>query len=157
MATREPDLIPVHKDESKNTSISSKCDNLIHQNNINHSLNNNDNDTINKFELTEIEKETKIDKEDDEHIEDWQILKKSMIDGVKVKLVPYTADHVPTYNKWLSDPYIQTMTSSEPYSLEQEYEYQKEWNDDETKYIFIILDKTNNNRMAGDINIFIQN
>lgn len=48
------------------------------------------------------------------------------------------------------------MTCTEPYSLEQEYEYQKEWNDDETKYIFIILDKTLSDLpMAGDINLFI--
>ena len=74
-----------------------------------------------------------------------------MIEGNKVSLVPYTVDHVKTYNKWLNDPYIQNMTSTEPYSLEQEYEYQKEWIDDETKYIFIILDKTRDNAMAGDI------
>ena len=74
-----------------------------------------------------------------------------------MKLVPYTVDHVETYNVWLNDPYIQQMTGTEPYSLSQEYEYQKEWNDDETKYIFIILDKTLENKMAGDINIFIQN
>lgn len=48
------------------------------------------------------------------------------------------------------------MTCTEPYSLEQEYEYQKEWNEDESKYIFIILDKTlSDHPMAGDINLFI--
>jgi len=92
-------------------------------------------------------------------LEYWQILKKSVIEGERVKLVPYCEHHVKTYNNWLNDPYIQQMTNSEPYSLEQEYEFQKEWNESDTKYIFIILDKTRNTEeppMAGDINIFIQ-
>eukprot|EP01083_Nonionella_stella_P190280 704745_1 len=88
-------------------------------------------------------------------IEDWRALKELSFEGSKCLLVPYTVDHVPTYNKWLNDPLIQQMTQTEPYSLDQEYEYQKEWKLDETKYIFIVLDKELNNAMCGDINIFI--
>merc|ERR1719203_2160204 len=95
--------------------------------------------------------------EADEVLEDWQILKRTTIEGQKCKLVPYVAEHVPTYNKWLNDPYIQQMTGTEPYSLSQEYEYQKEWYDDRHKYIFIILDRSRDDAMAGDINLFIQN
>lgn len=48
---------------------------------------------------------------------------RTTIEGQKCKLVPYLKEHVPTYNKWLNDPYIQQMTQTEPYSLSQEYEY----------------------------------
>merc|ERR1719474_794827 len=95
--------------------------------------------------------------ESEEILEDWQLLKRTVLSGKKVKLVPYTAAHVPTYNRWLNDPYIQQMTQTEPYSLMQEYEYQKEWYDDRNKYIFIILDRSLEDAMAGDINLFIQN
>jgi len=96
-----------------------------------------------------------IEEESDEILEEWQLLKRTVLSGSKVKLVPYTAAHVPTYNKWLNDPYIQQMTGTEPYSLSQEYEYQSEWNEDRNKYIFIILDKSLDDAMAGDINLFI--
>jgi len=91
-----------------------------------------------------------------EILEEWQLLKRTVLEGKKVKLVPYTAAHVPTYNSWLNDPYIQQMTQTEPYSLSQEYEYQNEWNEDRQKWIFIILDRTRDEAMAGDINLFIQ-
>ena len=35
--------------------------------------------------------------------------------------------------------------------------YQKEWYDTKNKYIFIILDRSLDDAMAGDINLFIQN
>eukprot|EP00483_Globobulimina_turgida_P012404 UN12427 len=48
------------------------------------------------------------------------------------------------------------MTQTQPYTIDQEYEYQQEWKLDDKKYIFIILDKTlDNSPMCGDINIFI--
>jgi len=110
-------------------------------------------------EAAEPEAETKaepaIEEESDEILEEWQLLKRTVLSGSKVKLVPYTAAHVPTYNKWLNDPYIQQMTGTEPYSLSQEYEYQSEWNEDRNKYIFIILDRSLDDAMAGDINLFI--
>jgi len=93
----------------------------------------------------------------EEALEHWQVLKRTTIEGQRCKLVPYTADHVPTYNKWLNDPYIQQMTQTEPYSLSQEYEYQKEWETNENQFIFIILDRSLDDAMAGDINLFIQN
>jgi len=97
-----------------------------------------------------------IDGEKVEELEDWQRLKELVIGGTLCDLVPYTKDHVARYNKWLNDPYIQQMTQTEPYSLSQEYEYQNEWKMDEHKYIFIVLDKSLDDAMCGDINIFIQ-
>jgi len=105
----------------------------------------------------EIKENALKNQDSEEELEDWQILKRTTIEGQRCKLVPYTADHVPTYNKWLNDPYIQQMTQTEPYSLSQEYEFQKEWMDDRNKYIFIILDRSLDDAMAGDINLFIQN
>lgn len=104
-----------------------------------------------EFETKEIDK----DKDKSETLEDWQLFKDTVIDGKKCCLVPYESKHVKLYNEWLNDPYIQQMTGTEPYSLSQEYEYQKEWKMDETKYIWIILDKSLDNAMCGDINIFI--
>ena len=36
--------------------------------------------------------------------------------------VPYTAEMVPTYHKWLRDPYIMEMTCTDETTLEEEYE-----------------------------------
>mmetsp|Transcript_39219 Transcript_39219/g.34745 ORF Transcript_39219/g.34745 Transcript_39219/m.34745 type:complete len:306 (-) Transcript_39219:3-920(-) len=147
-----------HSANSKEKSINNSNNHSDHKNNNEEEVLNENNNKID----TEIkEKEIKIEDDknepqNDEDLEDWQILKQESIEGEKVKLVPYQVNHVETYNEWLNDPYIQQMTCTEPYSLEQEYEYQKEWNDDETKYIFIILDKTLSDLpMAGDINLFI--
>ena len=49
--------------------------------------------------------------------------------------------HVPTYNSWMKDPFLLETTASEPLSIEEEYNMQKKWTDDENKCIFIILAK----------------
>eukprot|EP01084_Bolivina_argentea_P054420 99795_1 len=145
------------------------------QHEMNHSANQNKHQinvnepVLNSFEIKEkpekgeeVKKESQLEGNNNHHDEDtaldlehWQKLKEMTIEGTKCKLVPYTVQHVKTYNTWLNDPDIQQMTQTEPYSLEQEYEYQQEWKQDESKYIFIILDKNLQDAMVGDINIFI--
>ena len=74
-----------------------------------------------------------------------------------VTLVPYRAEHVPTYHGWMSDPWLQEMTASEPLSLEEEYAMCKSWQEDEDKLTFILLDSTAGtgiDAMVGDVNLF---
>lgn len=78
-------------------------------------------------------------------------------------LVPYNADHVPRYHQWMSSPDLQKLTASEPLTLEQEYDMQRSWREDDDKCTFIILDKQKwanpsipeEECMVGDVNIFL--
>lgn len=46
---------------------------------------------------------------------------------------------MPNYHEWMQDPFLLDATASEPLTMEQEIEMQKEWRDDEKKCTFIIL------------------
>ncbi|BFZ55639.1 Protein canopy 3 [Savitreella phatthalungensis] len=92
-----------------------------------------------------------------------------------LRLVPYDAHHVPRYHDWLSSPELRELTASEPLSLDEEYEMQRTWRNDQDKLTFIILtpagdssSKTQESngevegwmqdevdRMIGDVNIFL--
>lgn len=86
--------------------------------------------------------------------------------GHKVVLVPYRHEHVPQYHEWMKDPLIQTLTASEPLSLEEEYTMQQSWAVDDDKLTFIILLRPSADskhsavpllsmgRMVGDVNVF---
>ncbi|KAI9480773.1 MAG: GNAT domain-containing protein [Benjaminiella poitrasii] len=90
--------------------------------------------------------------------------------GEKVALVPYKPEHVPKYHEWMKSPFLQEMTASEPLNLEEEYEMQRTWHEDEDKLTFIITTVPNNSDlllkdipeseikdktvMIGDVNIF---
>ena len=61
--------------------------------------------------------------------------------SIKVILVPYRAEHVEKYHKWMSSSELQELTGSEPLSLEEEFEMQKTWKEDKDKCTFIVLSK----------------
>jgi Acetyltransferase (GNAT) domain len=63
----------------------------------------------------------------------------TVIVGEKCVLVPYRPEHVIQYHSWMQDPALLEATASEPLSLEQEYEMQRTWRDDEAKCTFIVL------------------
>ncbi|CAB3220939.1 unnamed protein product [Arctia plantaginis] len=82
--------------------------------------------------------------------------------GHNILLVPYRENHVPKYHEWMKSEDLQKLTASEPLTLDEEFEMQKSWREDEDKCTFIILDKSiydqiNNEieSMIGDTNIFI--
>ncbi|XP_019899612.1 N-acetyltransferase 9 isoform X2 [Esox lucius] len=87
----------------------------------------------------------------------------TLLEGKNVVLVPYNAHHVPRYHQWMGCPELQQLTASEPLTLEQEYDMQKSWREDDDKCTFIILDKQRwadpavleEQCMVGDVNIFL--
>ncbi|ESO85790.1 hypothetical protein LOTGIDRAFT_195719 [Lottia gigantea] len=90
----------------------------------------------------------------------------TVIYGEKVLLVPYERHHVPKYHAWMQARELQRLTASEPLTLDEEYEMQKHWREDNDKCTFIILDLKNYQRhqgglkdkeidtMIGDVNLF---
>ncbi|KAF6264895.1 GNAT domain-containing protein [Scenedesmus sp. NREL 46B-D3] len=83
--------------------------------------------------------------------------------GQKVILVPYRNEHVARYHEWMQDPALQEATASEPLSLEEEYDMQRKWAEDDDKCTFILLDRSqadtpgtgsHGGGMAGDVNFF---
>ncbi|XP_062330938.1 N-acetyltransferase 9 [Osmerus eperlanus] len=87
----------------------------------------------------------------------------TLLEGKNVVLVPYNADHVPRYHQWMESSELQQLTASEPLTLEQEYDMQSSWREDDDKCTFIILDKQRwadpamqeEQCMVGDVNIFL--
>ncbi|CAK5265113.1 unnamed protein product [Mycena citricolor] len=91
--------------------------------------------------------------------------------GSKVVLLPYLTEHVPKYHTWMQDEELRELTASEPLSLEEEYEMQRKWREEEDKLTFIVLAKTHDAAgsstlslgdpiisqlpMIGDVNIFL--
>ncbi|WVQ85178.1 hypothetical protein IAT38_007343 [Cryptococcus sp. DSM 104549] len=90
--------------------------------------------------------------------------------GDKVILVPYRAEHVPTYHEWMKSPELLELTASEPLSYEEELEMQRKWHLDEDKLTFILLERLSTAssatptltpeelsrcRMVGDVNLFL--
>ena len=61
------------------------------------------------------------------------------ITGEKIVLVPYRKHHVEKYHEWMSRSEIQTLTASEPLTLDEEHQMQNNWQIDDDKLTFIIL------------------
>lgn len=53
-----------------------------------------------------------------------------------VTLYPYRRAHVSRYHDWMRDPEIQSLTASEPLTLEQEYAMQTSWQSDADSEFF---------------------
>ena len=68
----------------------------------------------------------------------------------KLCLIPYRKEFVLKYHEWMQDPYLLEMTASEALSLEEEYQMQKTWYEDEKKCTFIITKKLNNEKMKEE-------
>ncbi|XP_058477999.1 N-acetyltransferase 9 [Solea solea] len=92
-----------------------------------------------------------------------KINENTLLEGHRVVLVPYNAQHVPRYHEWMKSPELQQLTASEPLTLDQEYNMQQSWREDNDKCTFIILDKqqwadpsvVEEQCMVGDVNIFL--
>lgn len=87
---------------------------------------------------------------------------KTKLIGRRIVLVPYEARHVPKYHKWMSDEELRHLTASEPLTLDEEYQMQKSWREDNDKLTFIVLDAEAYSRdqdeiaaMVGDTNLFL--
>lgn len=86
--------------------------------------------------------------------------------GERVVLVPYRRAHVEKYHEWMQSPELLEATASEPLLLEEEFEMQASWRDDDGKCTFIVLDasdvdpasldSSSLDRMIGDTNFFLQ-
>ncbi|KAK0473524.1 GNAT domain-containing protein [Armillaria luteobubalina] len=94
--------------------------------------------------------------------------------GRKVVLVPYDEGHVSKYHSWMENDELRSLTASDRLTLEEEFDMQRKWREDDDKLTFIILarherdllldDKTNvmlsdprirSLPMAGDVNMFL--
>ncbi|TBU22212.1 GNAT domain-containing protein [Dichomitus squalens] len=99
---------------------------------------------------------------------------KTVILHPDVILVPYRYDSIiaSKYHEWMTSEELRELTASEPLTLEEEYEMQRKWQEDEDKLTFILLSgmsfdakeddqKVTPGRleglpMIGDVNLFLK-
>ncbi|KAI0757791.1 acyl-CoA N-acyltransferase [Daedaleopsis nitida] len=97
--------------------------------------------------------------------------KKTAIVHSNVILVPYREEHVAKYHEWMTSEELRELTASEPLSLEEEYDMQRKWQEDEDKLTFILLSGESfhprdaatltpellaGQPMIGDVNLFLR-
>ncbi|KAI9294836.1 n-acetyltransferase 9-like protein [Neoconidiobolus thromboides FSU 785] len=83
-------------------------------------------------------------------------------------LIPYLKEHVPQYHQWMKTEELLELTASEPLSLEEEYQMQDSWREDEDKCTFILfvaekeelINESNDTtqikgKIIGDVNLFL--
>ncbi|KAK0235471.1 GNAT domain-containing protein [Armillaria nabsnona] len=94
--------------------------------------------------------------------------------GRKVVLVPYNEGHVAKYHSWMENDELRSLTASERLTLEEEFDMQRKWREDDDKLTFIILARHERDPllddeenlmpsdprilslpMAGDVNMFL--
>uniref|UniRef100_A0A3Q3K7K2 N-acetyltransferase domain-containing protein n=1 Tax=Monopterus albus TaxID=43700 RepID=A0A3Q3K7K2_MONAL len=77
--------------------------------------------------------------------------------GNKVVLVPYNANHVTRYHEWMKCPELQHPTASEPLTLEQEYNMQESWREDDDNKTSSAADPSIEEEQCtvGDVNMFL--
>uniref|UniRef100_A0A8C6UAH8 Alpha/beta-tubulin-N-acetyltransferase 9 n=1 Tax=Neogobius melanostomus TaxID=47308 RepID=A0A8C6UAH8_9GOBI len=87
----------------------------------------------------------------------------TLLEGHRAVLVPYGPQHVPRYHSWMQSEELQLLTASEPLTLQQEYDMQRSWREDQDKCTFIALDREQwsapavqeEQCMMGDVNLFL--
>lgn len=92
-----------------------------------------------------------------------RINENTLLKGQRVVLVPYNPEHVPRYHGWMQSKELQLLTASEPLTLQQEYDMQRSWREDQDKCTFIVLDREQwstpgveeEQCMMGDVNLFL--
>uniref|UniRef100_A0A3Q3IU31 Uncharacterized protein n=1 Tax=Monopterus albus TaxID=43700 RepID=A0A3Q3IU31_MONAL len=60
-----------------------------------------------------------------------KINENTLLEGHKVVLIPYNPKYLPRYHEWMKCPELQHLTASEPLTLEQEYDMQGSWREDD--------------------------
>ncbi|XP_055921812.1 alpha/beta-tubulin-N-acetyltransferase 9 [Eupeodes corollae] len=83
--------------------------------------------------------------------------------GSNVILVPYEEKHVEKYHKWMKNPELQELTASEPLTIEEEYQMQATWRNDDDKLTFLVVSRQifsdtqdEIESLVGDTNLFLR-
>lgn len=70
-----------------------------------------------------------------------------------VQLVPFETSHIETYTRWLSDPDLLQLTGTEPLSLEEVAEVQRDARSNLDR-VYLIITDLETEQPCGDVNVF---